>query len=143
MRHAFSKYGGNLGADGFLEAQRRIPNSLKLTPAERAQRVGGGAEEGVAPAGRRGSGIRNHTSTATTAAGRTGIRNAGVRTGRIRAARLWVVTATTGIAVGSAGRSAVPRSIVREAKWERPGSAGGNTFDENDHRISANRKNHE
>jgi len=29
---------GNLGADGFLEAQRRIPNSLKLTPAERAQR---------------------------------------------------------------------------------------------------------
>ena len=29
---------GSLGADGFLEAQRRIPNSLKLTPAERAQR---------------------------------------------------------------------------------------------------------
>jgi predicted TIM-barrel fold metal-dependent hydrolase len=29
---------GNLGADGFLEAQRRVPNSLKLTPAERAQR---------------------------------------------------------------------------------------------------------
>ena len=29
---------GSLGADGFLEAQRRIPTSLKLTPAERAQR---------------------------------------------------------------------------------------------------------
>ena len=29
---------GNLGADGFLQAQRRIPDSLKLTPAERAQR---------------------------------------------------------------------------------------------------------
>ena len=29
---------GNLGADGFLEAQRRIPTSLKLSPAERAQR---------------------------------------------------------------------------------------------------------
>ena len=29
---------GNLGADGFLEAQRRNPNSLRLTPAERAQR---------------------------------------------------------------------------------------------------------
>ena len=29
---------GNLGADGFLEWQKRIPNSLKLTPAERAQR---------------------------------------------------------------------------------------------------------
>ncbi|HEX2828103.1 MAG TPA: amidohydrolase family protein [Burkholderiales bacterium] len=29
---------GNLGADGFFEAQRRIPNSLKLTPAERARR---------------------------------------------------------------------------------------------------------
>ena len=26
---------GNFSADGFLEAQRRIPNSLKLTPAER------------------------------------------------------------------------------------------------------------
>ncbi len=29
---------GSLGAEGFLEAQRRIPNSLKLTPAERAKR---------------------------------------------------------------------------------------------------------
>ena len=29
---------GNLGADGFIESQRRVPNSLKLTPAERAQR---------------------------------------------------------------------------------------------------------
>jgi predicted TIM-barrel fold metal-dependent hydrolase len=29
---------GNLGADGFLEAQRRVPNALKLTSAERAQR---------------------------------------------------------------------------------------------------------
>ena len=29
---------GNLGADGFLESQRRVPNSLRLTPAERAQR---------------------------------------------------------------------------------------------------------
>jgi predicted TIM-barrel fold metal-dependent hydrolase len=29
---------GSLGADGFLEAQRRIPNALKLTPAERTQR---------------------------------------------------------------------------------------------------------
>ena len=29
---------GNLGADGFLQAQRRIPDSLKLTPAQRAAR---------------------------------------------------------------------------------------------------------
>jgi len=29
---------GNLGADGFLQAQRRIPDSLRLTPAERAAR---------------------------------------------------------------------------------------------------------
>jgi predicted TIM-barrel fold metal-dependent hydrolase len=32
------KAAGNLGADGFLQAQRRIPDSLKLTPAERAAR---------------------------------------------------------------------------------------------------------
>src|SRR5262252_3833711 len=29
---------GNFGADGFLQAQRRIPDSLRLTPAERAAR---------------------------------------------------------------------------------------------------------
>src|SRR5262245_20220896 len=29
---------GNLGADGFLQAQRRIPDSLRLTPVQRASR---------------------------------------------------------------------------------------------------------
>ncbi len=29
---------GNLGADGFLESQRRVPNSLRLTTEERARR---------------------------------------------------------------------------------------------------------
>ncbi|HZM47497.1 MAG TPA: hypothetical protein VFC14_21960, partial [Burkholderiales bacterium] len=29
---------GNLGADGFLQAQRRIPDTLKLSPAQRAER---------------------------------------------------------------------------------------------------------
>jgi predicted TIM-barrel fold metal-dependent hydrolase len=32
------KAAGNLAADGFLQAQRRVPDSLKLTPAERAAR---------------------------------------------------------------------------------------------------------
>ena len=29
---------GDLGADGFLKAQRRIPDALRLTPAQRKQR---------------------------------------------------------------------------------------------------------